>query len=154
MTYTKLLSFTYISLIIWGSTATAAPNASVQVSGRGLAFDIPNSRSAAVEIPEQREPQRVVIGELRQIDELIAVTENSLTAQQQLKEMLGAYQHTREIVLDNPRDNEALYRQSLMAKRILDQIENNHFDHLFSREFLSELHLFARVANKHIIPRP
>lgn len=129
MPHTKLLAITCLSFVAWSSTA------------------------AAIDAPEQREPQRVVVGELRQVDELIAVTKSSLIAQQQLREMLGAYQHTKEVVLNDPRDNEALYRQSLMAKRILDQIENNHFDHLFSREFLSELHLFAKVANKHLLPR-
>lgn len=129
MPHTKLLSLTCLSLLAWASTATAA-----------------------IEAPELREPQRIVVSELRQIDMLITATEHSLTAQQQLREMLGAYQNTKEIVLNDPRNNEALYRQSLMAKRILDQIENNHFDHLFSREFLSELHLFAKVANKHVLP--
>jgi hypothetical protein len=140
------------SFIYLGQIAAAPPLAAA--NSRAANVEIPIVRKSAVEIPEQREPQQITTGDLRSLDDLITITEQGLTAQRQLREMVASYSASREIVQRNPNDNEALYRQSVMAKRLLDQIENNHLEHVFSREFLSELHLFAKVANKHILPRP
>jgi len=131
-----------LMLTFWnGAELGALPPARVLVQTDAIPTDIP------------QQPERVVVDEMLQLDRLIAVTEAHLAAQRSVRQQLEEYQLIRLRVLRDPQDNEQLYKQSLMAKRILDQIENNHLDQLFSSAFLSELNLFARVITRHALPR-
>lgn len=137
--------------------ATAAAAVNMPAGTRASAAATPAAAARTpivVELPQERAPQRPQVSELRQIDDLIAITERNVVLQKRLRELVAEYQGVREKVLTQPASSDLLYRQTSLAKRTLDSIEEAHLEQLFSREFLSELHLFAKVANRHIIPRP
>lgn len=146
MKYARLFAF-IIPLTI-SAAAMADRGGGIEITAS------PSDRARLVTIPSGREADVHIEKDFIQLDDLICITERNLQRQRELQEVLKSYLGAREEALRNPRNNEALYRQSLFAKKAMDQIEENHWEQLFSKELLSELNMFSRVANRRVVPRP
>ncbi|MBA3815152.1 MAG: hypothetical protein H0X29_01260 [Parachlamydiaceae bacterium] len=112
--------------------------------------------SANVHVPllPVKDPAALIGNELSRIDNLIEATQQSLEDQKQLREKIVEYQKIQESYLLHPKDNELLFRMIKSAYATLKSIQDNHLEHNFDPEFISELKVFAQVASKRGIPKP
>ena len=91
---------------------------------------------------------------LRQLNDLIEVTESNLGQLRQIRQQFIDYQKIKAQCLSNQQDKEQLLRMvkaaSLLQKAILSQNISQSFD----PETIKELASFSQIANKKGIPRP
>lgn len=106
------------------------------------------------DMPRIVDPATLTTNELVTIDRLIEVTQRSVDKQKALRELIKEYQAAQALSIKDPDDTEKLYSLAKMAYRVSQCIKDNHLDHAFDPEFLSELNLFAKVAAKQGIPPP
>lgn len=92
--------------------------------------------------------------ELDTLDKLIKSTQKSLDEQKQLRALIQDYQTFQENYINNPDDNDLLFRTAKAGLLVLNKIQECHLQHNFNPTFISELNLFAQVANKKGIPKP
>lgn len=92
--------------------------------------------------------------ELEQLDCLIKVTEENLDHQKALRLQVVSYLKLQDQYLQNPDDKDMLLRLAKEASKVLDSIKENHLTYSFPASFMSELTLFAGVANKRGVPSP
>lgn len=88
------------------------------------------------------------------LDRLIESTQTTLENQLALRDMIKQYQELREIYIQDTENTELLLRVAKLSYLVSESIKENHLDHAFDPEFLSELSLFAKLASKRGIPSP
>lgn len=101
-----------------------------------------------------KDPSALVGNELSRLDNLIQATQKSLEGQKQLRERIVEYQKIQESYSLHPKDNEILFRMIKSAYGTLHTIQENHLEHAFDPEFISELKVLAQVASKRGVPKP
>lgn len=101
-----------------------------------------------------KDPSALIGNELSRLDYLIQATQQSLEGQKQLREKIVEYQKIQESYLLHPKDNEILFRMIKSAYNTLKSIQENHLEHTFDPEFISELKVLAQVASKRGVPKP
>lgn len=106
------------------------------------------------DIPKAKQKDALVAEELAVLDRLIGTTQRNLEAQKKLREQIVAYQKLLGLYLQNEGDKELLFRVANSASIVNNTIQDNHLSQVFDADFLSELSLFAGIAEKRGIPRP
>lgn len=101
-----------------------------------------------------KDPSALVGNELSRLDSLIQATQQSLEGQKQLRDKIVEYQKIQESYSLHPKDNEILFRMIKSAYGTLHTIQENHLEHAFDPEFISELKVLAQVASKRGVPKP
>lgn len=92
--------------------------------------------------------------EIDLVGDMIASAENAIKNLQSLQSDLKKYQAIRKVCLENPDDNESLYKMIKLAQSILDQIKIAQLTTVFEPSFLSELTIVSKPASKLGIPKP
>lgn len=93
-------------------------------------------------------------GSLTTLDRLIAATEQTLSAEKQIRQMVVEYNTTKVQYLQNQQNRELIVRMVKMAKSLLDAIQMNYLSDAFDTEFMQELSFFAQIASKKTLPKP
>lgn len=101
-----------------------------------------------------KDPRALVGNELSRLENLIQATQQSLEGQKQLREKIVEYQKIQDSYSLHPKDNEILFRMIKSAYGTLHIIQENHLEHAFDPEFISELKVLAQVASKRGVPKP
>ncbi len=78
--------------------------------------------------------------------ELISSTQKSLTAQKELLTALVKLKNARSAFIEDPESRKHATELVKAAILIQKQIENEHLAHLFSSDFLTEIHFFNQLA--------
>lgn len=92
--------------------------------------------------------------EIEIVEGLIKLSERNVETQKNLRTLLLDYQVANKNYVQNPEDKDALFKTAKLALKTSQIIQENHLEHLFTQEFMSELNLFAQIAKKMGIPRP
>ncbi len=82
------------------------------------------------------------------LDELIAMTQNNLEAQQQLHKLMESYQKTREAFVADSSSQKLAQMLVKEATQILQTIEKTHLSHLFSSDLMTEVRFFSKVGDQ------
>ena len=93
-------------------------------------------------------------GELKMLDDLIALTEESLKNEKRLREDVLEYKKDLELYLSHSSDKETVVKVAKTAHRVLERIKELHLIEAFDPDLISELTLFSQIALKKGIPRP
>lgn len=91
--------------------------------------------------------------EVEIVEGLIKLSERTVETQKNLRTLLIDYQKENKNYVEHPDDKEALFKTAKLALRVSQVIQENHLEHLFTQEFMSELNLFAQIGKKMGIPR-
>lgn len=118
-----------------------------------LAANTPAAISTTSLLPV-KDPNALIGNELSRLNHLIQATQKSLEGQKQLREKIIEYQKIQESYLLHPKDNEILFRMIKSAYGTLQSIQDNHLEHAFDPDFMSELKVLAQVASKRGVPKP
>lgn len=110
--------------------------------------------AVGMDLPRVSDASSDVTGEVQTLNEIIAMTKESLKAQEIIRNKTKAYHQLQIAYLNDPEDRELLFRMVKSSYKLLELINNNHLRHVFTPEFLHELEVFAQVAVKRGIPRP
>lgn len=102
---------------------------------------------------KETEPALVVLNQLKNLDNLISVTEKNLLNQKSLKKLLIDYQQHQLKYLENAQDKEVTLQMVRSAYQLLESIKQNHLTHAFDTEFISQLTFFSQFATKRGIPK-
>lgn len=108
----------------------------------------------ASDIPALKDPKQIVPIQVQQLDDLIVMTERTLTNLKNISAQLKEYQNIQERYLENTKDNELLYRMIKSAHKLLETIKADNLVHSFDPEFISELNLLSQISQKIGIPKP
>lgn len=92
--------------------------------------------------------------ELNRLDRVIQATQQNLEKQKAIRNDLIEYMQLQDLYAANSKDNDHLLRMAKSANRLLEKIKENHLLQTFSSDFISELTIFAQLANKRGIPKP
>jgi hypothetical protein len=111
----------------------------------------PASYTEAVGI---KDPTKLIDNQISILDKLIETTKMSVKNQENLRTQIQEYQKIQDLYLKNTQDNDQLLRMIKSAARLLNTIKTNQLSYLFDAEFISELTMFAQIANKRGIPKP
>lgn len=88
------------------------------------------------------------------LEYLIEVTKENLKGQMALKDLIANYQKEEAIFLENPKNQEQLFKTAKSAKLALDAIKEQHLTQVFDAKFLGGLNLFAKFAGRPSVPKP
>ena len=88
------------------------------------------------------------------LDRTMEATQKSLQAQRALRDQLQDYNQLMARYEQDSENKELLFKVIKSAHKTERLIEKSHLEYLFSAEFLSEISLFSKVAQKQGIPRP
>lgn len=102
----------------------------------------------------KKDPKELLDSQLLMLDDLIAMTQKSLAAEMEIKELIVEYQRIQESYLKNQDDKELVIKMVRMAHRILIKTQENYLTQQFDPDFISELTLFSKIASKKGIPKP
>lgn len=91
---------------------------------------------------------------IRQLNDLIEVTEINLSQLRELRQQFVDYQKIKTRYLLNQQDKEQILRMVKAASRLQQAIQTQNLNHAFDPATLKELAFFSQVANKKGIPRP
>lgn len=91
--------------------------------------------------------------EIEVVEGLIKLSERNVETQKTLRTLIIDYQVANINYIQNPDDKDVLLKTAKLALRTSQIIQENHLEHLFTQEFMSELNLFAQIAKKMGIPR-
>ena len=112
------------------------------------------SSPAAAAVAPIKDPNALIKDQLIHLDRLISATEESLTGQKALRKKIADYESIQSAYLLRPSDNELLFRMIKSAHTILKSIQETDLEHTFDPEFIKELKVLSKVANKQGIPKP
>ena len=118
-----------------------------------LAFLAISPLAALEHLPQISDASSDVDHELSELNALITVTEEMLTAEKKVRFQVEEYSRLRQLYLRDGDDRELLFRIIKAAYTLRETIHHHHLDHAFSKSFIEELDLFAQVANKRSLPR-
>lgn len=102
---------------------------------------------------KETEPALIVMHELKRLDNLISITEQNLSNQHSIRELLLNYQQMQLKYLDNAQDKQVTLQMVRAAHALLEGIKNSHLTHVFDTEFMSQLNFFSQFATKRGIPK-
>jgi len=108
-----------------------------------LQTDLPQISDISSKVPQELDTLNAVIG----------ATRENLSRQEILKDEVERYQQLQARFLQNPDNNELLFQMVKSAYRISELVQTAHLQNAFSKNFLNEIEMFARVAAKRGIPR-
>lgn len=91
--------------------------------------------------------------EIEVVEGLIKLSECNVETQKNLRALILDYQTANANYIQNPDDRDSLLKTAKLALRTSQIIQDNHLEHLFTQEFMSELNLFAQIAKKMGIPK-
>lgn len=121
----------------------------------GALHAAPNTRQPMTsDIPPMQLPGGEGEVSLTTLDRLIAATEQTLSAEKQIRQMVVEYSATKVQHLQNRQSRERIVRMVKMAKSLLDAIQTNYLSDAFDTEFMQELSFFAQIASKKTLPKP
>lgn len=106
------------------------------------------------DLPPLKESVSVGITELVNLDNVITVTKANLQNQVKLREELTLYKDLYTRYMENTADRELLYKVVVAAAQAQKTLTDANLQHLFAKDFLKELGLFASVGEKRTVPRP
>lgn len=114
--------------------------------------------SAAQSLPKQEvppliDPKEVIDLQLKSIDHLTSLTQDTLCSLQDLRKGITTYQTIQNHYLNNTKDKELLYQMTRMANSLLKEIKRTNLTHVFDVEFISELNMLSNLQHKHELPR-
>lgn len=101
-----------------------------------------------------RDPAALIGNEIARLDTLIQATQQSLEGQKTLREKIVEYKKIQDLYLQQPQNNDLLFRLVKSAKRTLDTIKENSLTQTFDPEFINELTVLSQAANKRGVPKP
>ena len=90
--------------------------------------------------------------ELARIDLLIRATEENLTRQKGLRDLVTDYRKTEKSCIANPKDAALLFKLAKTGKAVYEGITDAYLADYFQPEFLSELQKLKQIADKKSIP--
>ena len=102
----------------------------------------------------KKDPKELLDSQIAMVDDLIAMTQQTLKGEQEIKKLIAEYQQIQEVYLKNQDDKEQVVKMVRMAHRVLTKIQDNHLTQQFDPDFISELTLFSKIAAKKGIPKP
>lgn len=108
----------------------------------------------STEMPQISSASTNIGKELESLNILISATKQTLENATALKKQVEDYQKLQQLYLQDADNKELLFHMVRTAFRLNEKIKSTHLEHAFSPEFLSELHVFAQVANKRTLPKP
>lgn len=91
--------------------------------------------------------------EVRAVERLIETTQQQLKTQETLKNLMLCFQKERESFAQGNHTKAQAGRLVKAARQIQGLIQDNHFEHLFSKNYLDELQFFSSIAGKQSISR-
>ena len=92
--------------------------------------------------------------EIKAIDSLIVQTEKQLQVQKELKEQMVLFKKQKEEFLKGKETKAHAATMLMNANKILETINQNNLQHLFSSDYLEELAFFSSIASKQAPSRP
>ncbi len=92
--------------------------------------------------------------EVETMRHLIAVTEQQLAVQKQLRNVMAEFKKQKDRFFKGDQSNKHSFKMVKTASAILQIINDNHLQHLCSSEYLEELTLFSSIAGKNTPARP
>lgn len=110
--------------------------------------------AANLTLPPPSGDAKLVINELGMLDSLIEVTERNLQRQKELRKEVLLYQEDLALYLKHSSDKDVVLKVAKRARRLLEGIKNLHLIEAFEPDFISELTLFAQIAQKRSVPKP
>ncbi len=106
------------------------------------------------DLPPNSTDLQVKKDDVRQLDDLISLTEKSLSEQKELRNQLVMYHRVKEQYLEDKSNRQQIVRMVKAAHQLLQHIESQHLTHVLEAETLDELHFFSQIASKKGISRP
>ncbi len=91
---------------------------------------------------------------LRQLDDIIAVTEKSAIDQKQLRRQLSDYYKVKARYLQDEQNKDNIIQLVKAAHLVQQSINSQHLQYLFDSDLLEELNFFSQIASKKGLPRP
>jgi hypothetical protein len=141
---TKRTAITLVTLLTLCSSFYAeARNPEARNAIQPVTPDLPSTEKT---LPTTRD-------EVAYLDNLIAVTEQTLIAAKGIRKQVAEYLAMQEKFIENTEDRELCYKLVKQAQVILTAIENHHLSQAFDPEFLHELSLFAKIGKKKGVPQ-
>lgn len=102
----------------------------------------------------KKDPKELLDSQILMVDDLIAMTQKTLSGEQEIKKLIVDYQQVQEAYLKNQDDKELVVKMVRKAHLILTKIQETHLTAQFDPDFISELTLFSKIATKKGIPKP
>lgn len=99
-------------------------------------------------------PEAMLVNELARLDTLISATEQTLETEKKVRAYLVEYTRIQELFLLAPNDNDLLMKMARSAHRTLQAIQEAHLEQTFDPEFINELKVLSKAAQKRGIPKP
>lgn len=96
----------------------------------------------------------LISDEMEVIDRMIRITENQLVLQKQMRELMIELRITKELFMKE--ESSKKYASDLVqtAYCLWNMIMDNHMEHLFTADYMEDLHFFSSIAAKNTIKRP
>ena len=91
---------------------------------------------------------------MRQLNDLIEVTENNLNHLRDLRQQFTEYYKIKAKYLLNQQDRDQILRMVKAASQLQHTIEAQNLSYAFDPETLKELSFFSQIANKKGLTRP
>ena len=91
---------------------------------------------------------------MRQLNDLIEVTESNLAQLRDLRQQFGEYYKIKAKYLLNQQDKKQILRMVKAASRLQKSIQAQNLAHAFDPETVKELAFFSQIASKKGVPRP
>lgn len=92
--------------------------------------------------------------EIEVIDRLVVLTEKQLDSQRQLKEQMAKFKAQQDAFYKGDQSKEMLTKMVETAVQILKEIQDNHYENMFSIIYMQELKMFTAIAKKNSPARP
>lgn len=86
--------------------------------------------------------------EIKMLEDLVESTKSKLASQEFLLQLMKEFKQYRSDFIANPTSRKLATGLVRSAKKIEQEIQNNHISHLFSESFLKEIHFFSDVARQ------
>lgn len=102
----------------------------------------------------KKDPKELLGSQIAMLDDLIAMTKQTLQAETDIKALILEYQKIQEEYLRNPENKEQVIKMVRMAHRVLTKIQDHYLVQQFDPDFISELTLFSKIATKKGVPKP
>lgn len=102
----------------------------------------------------KKDPKELIDSQIAMMDDLIAMTKQTLNGEYEIKTLIQDYQHIQDAYLKNMDDKELVIKMVRTAHQVLTKIQENHLLQQFDPDFISELTLFSKIATKKGIPKP
>lgn len=92
--------------------------------------------------------------ELEVMDRLVALTGKQLDSQRLLREQMAKFKAQQDAFYKGDQSKEMLSKMVETAAQILKEIEENHYENMFSIIYMQELKMFTAIAKKNSPARP